>query len=255
MRYCGSKARLAKYIVPFLTSAIKDEETVFFDMCCGGCSIVSEVPHWNKIAVDSNEYLISLWRKLKDNVTNGFPYDGIPYDITEEQYDSIKKSYLNRDGRWPDYIIGYVGNALSYGSSWFNGFAKPNYNKRNSRGEPENHCHEAYNGLMKQLRNFKNIDTTEFICASFEKIHPSENSVVYTDPPYFSTKEYKDSFPHERFYQWCRDLANNGTKVFISEYQMPDDFKCIWEKDVPDGMGTTYKGDKQKRKTEKLFTL
>ena len=33
MRYCGSKKRYAKYIIPYLIGAIKDENTTFIDMC------------------------------------------------------------------------------------------------------------------------------------------------------------------------------------------------------------------------------
>lgn len=257
MRYQGSKARIAKDIVPILVAAIKDENTTFIDMCCGGCSIVSAMPHKKKVAVDSNPYVISLWDMLKSNIWNGFPCDNIPYEITEEQYNSIKQSWLNKDFRWPDYIIGYVGNALSYGSAWFNGFAKPNYNKRNKNGEPENHCHEAYNGLMKQLKEFKHMETTQFVCSSFNDFEMQilPNSVVYVDPPYINTKKYMDDFPHQEFYDWCRRLHDRGIKVFVSEYEMPKDFKCIWQKEVADGMGTTKTGRKQKTKIEKLFTL
>ena len=253
MRYCGSKKRFAKDIVPILSAALTDNETLFVDMCCGGCSIVSEVDHPNKMAVDSNHYVITLWNKLKENVINGYPMDNIPYEITEEQYNSIKKCYLNNDARWPDYIIGYVGNALSYGSSWFNGFAKVNYNKRNSKGEPENHCHEAYNGLNEQLRNFRYIENTRFLCGSFDTYSFPEHSVIYCDPPYFETKSYMDDFPHEKFWEWVRKMSREGHKVFVSEYTAPDDFKCIWEKTKKDGMGTTTKGNKQNVKTEKLF--
>ena len=253
MRYCGSKKKFANDIIPILLGAIDSEDTLFVDMCCGGCSIISEMPHKYKWGVDSNEYVIKLWNKLKTNVMNGYPGDNIPYDITEEQYKSIKQSYLNRDGRWEDYIIGYVGNACSYGGAWFNGFAKPNYNKRNGNGEPENHCHEAYNGLMKQLNGFHHIETTEFLCGSFDSFIYPEHSVIYADPPYFETKSYKDDFPHDRFWQWVRDMSNSGHKVFVSEYTAPSDFKCIWEKRKKDGMGTTKNGREQNIKVERLF--
>lgn len=252
MRYCGSKKRYAKYIIPYLIGAIKNENTTFIDMCCGGCSIVSEMPHKKKIAVDNNEYLISLWNKLKQNVLNGFPCDGIPFDITEEQYYSIKECWLNKDGRWPNYMIGYVANALSYGSSWFNGFAKPNYNKSNKYGQPENHCHEAYNSLKKQLLNFKFIENTNFICSSFENFEIPSDSVLYIDPPYIGTKKYKDDFPHEQFYEWCRKISKKNVKIFMSEYDAPDDFECIWQMEKKDGLGT-QKGKKQNIKVEKLF--
>lgn len=255
MRYCGSKKRFAKDIVPILMGSIKDENTLFVDMCCGGCSIVSEVPHTKKWAIDYNKYVIALWNKLKQNVINGYPGDNIPYEITEEQYNSIKECYLNNDIRWPDYIIGYVGNALSYGSSWFNGFVRTNYNKRNKKGEPENHCHEAYNGLMKQIRNFKHMDTTEFFYGSYDVFDFPEHSVIYVDPPYSFTKKYESDFDTDKFWNWVRKMSIMGHEVFVSEYTAPSDFKCIWQKEKKDGMATTKRGVKQNIKIEKLWKI
>lgn len=252
MRYCGSKKKFAQEIVPILMGAIKGQDTLFVDMCCGGCSIVSEVPHKNKWAIDSNKYVIDLWNKLKENVINGYPCDNIPYEINQEQYNSIKQSYINDDGRWPNYIIGYVGNALSYGSSWFNGFAKPNYNKRDKNGNPENHCHEAYNGLMKQLKGFKHVETTEFFCGSFDDFTFPEHTVIYVDPPYFETKSYLDDFDHIKFWNWAREMSSKGHYVYVSEYTAPSDFKCIWQKVKKDGMGSSRTGV-SKTRIEKLF--
>jgi DNA adenine methylase len=46
-------------------------------------------------------------------------------------------------------------------------------------------------------------------------------------------------------------MKDNGHRVFVSEYQMPKDFMCIWEKQVTNAMNqkNTYKP------TERLFTL
>lgn len=55
------------------------------------------------------------------------------------------------------------------------------------------------------------------------------DSVVYADPPYFSTRGYGDdeSFDHEAFYDWCE---NQKALVLISEFWMPEDrFVCIAE--------------------------
>ena len=255
MRYCGSKRRFANDIVPFIMKFINSEEQLFVDMFCGGCSIISEVPHSYKLGIDNNPYVIKMWQTLKKNVLNGHSCDNIPYDITEEQYASIKESYLNKDGRWPDHVIGYVGNACSYGGAWFNGFAKPNYNKCNKHGEPENHCHEAYNGLMKQLKGWYDMMGTDFICSSFEgsEKYFDPHSVIYCDPPYANTKKYMTDFPHDKFYDWCRKMTDEGHTVLVSEYEMPEDFICIWSKEKKDGMAACKKGDKANTKVEKLF--
>jgi len=68
----------------------------------------------------------------------------------------------------------------------------------------------------------------------------------------FGAELAKDAFDHEKFYTWCREKAAEGHQVFVSEYYMPDDFTCVWEKEV------TMKLAKQSNtdtRVEKLFTL
>ena len=66
-------------------------------------------------------------------------------------------------------------------------------------------------------------------------------SIIYCDIPYKDTKQYATSknFDHDKFWQWCRDMTKQGHKVFISEYQAPDDFICVWSKEVTNSMNTT----------------
>ena len=68
-----------------------------------------------------------------------------------------------------------------------------------------------------------------------------------------STKQYSTSknFDYEMFYNWCRAMKEDGHTVFVSEYQMPSDFKCIWQKEVTNAMNLTS----TKKPIEKLFTL
>jgi len=50
---------------------------------------------------------------------------------------------------------------------------------------------------------------------------------------------------------YCRALKDDGHTVFVSEYEMPSDFKCIWEKEITNSINPTL----TKKPTEKLFTL
>ena len=50
------------------------------------------------------------------------------------------------------------------------------------------------------------------------------DSVVYCDIPYIGKNPYLSDFDHEKFYDWARNI---GMPVYISEYQMPEDFVCI----------------------------
>lgn len=78
-----------------------------------------------------------------------------------------------------------------------------------------------------------------------------KKSVIYCDIPYKGTKQYSTSkgFDHNKFWEWCRTKTTDGNDVLISEYEAPDDFKCVWQKQITNSMHQrhTYKP------TEKLF--
>jgi DNA adenine methylase len=69
------------------------------------------------------------------------------------------------------------------------------------------------------------------------------------------TKKYESDFDHFVFWHWARQKSIDGYKVLVTEYNAPDDFKCIWQAKKKDGMGTTKTGNKQNTKIEKLFVL
>lgn len=241
MRYSGSKKRFARYIVPILENALEHDD-IFIDLFGGGMNIVCEVDCKIKLAYDYNRYVIALWNELKENGMKN-----IPEKLDEDTYYDMKRSYIDRDGRYPDYILGYVGNACSYGSAWWNGYAR--FNERKN----EDHIGEAYRGLERQLEKFKELKGTVFTYDSYDRVELPRNSVIYCDPPYASTKKYESDFDSEKFFEWVREMTAKGYKIFISEYDAPSDFVCIWEKDKKDGMGTSVKGKRQGVRTEKVF--
>jgi 16S rRNA G966 N2-methylase RsmD len=60
---------------------------------------------------------------------------------------------------------------------------------------------------------------------SYDEININDNSIIYADIPYKDTGGYnKQTFDHEQFYEWA---LNNKHPIYISEYNMPDDFKKI----------------------------
>lgn len=62
----------------------------------------------------------------------------------------------------------------------------------------------------------------------YRRIKILPDSVIYCDPPYRNTREYREqTFDHEAFYDWCEKQTS---LVLISEYWMPEDrFVCIAE--------------------------
>jgi DNA adenine methylase len=254
MRYSGSKAKIAKYIIPFIMKELKPGNA-YIEPFVGGCNVMDKVDWDWKIGWDLNNYVISMWCWIKSVNCNSFPKH-----ISEEDYYKMKE--LAKRGKYdankyPCPLIGYVGNACSYGSAWFNGYA--HYNKKKN----EDHILEAWNGLTKQVANFKNLKNTCFCTGSYEDALNIANlytnvgkqgCVVYCDPPYKNTKGYGvEGFCHEKFWDLVRHYSKLGVKIFVSEYEAPDDFKCVWSMERKDGMSTTKTGVKQKTKVEKLF--
>lgn len=70
MKYMGSKSRIAKHILPIILDGRKDGQ-YYAEPFCGGCNVIDKVPG-NRIANDSNPYLIAMWeRKLRVCVNPG----------------------------------------------------------------------------------------------------------------------------------------------------------------------------------------
>lgn len=237
MRYLGSKARVKKEIIPIITEHL-DGENQFVDAFMGGANIIDTVDYDKKVGLDISKYTIAVWANLKHSGINW-----VPEAFDEEEYYAVKRAY--KDGDYSVYnwaMIGYVGNCLSYGSKWWGGFAKFNPKKN------EDHVKEAYNGIKKQLNNFKHLNTTDFYVLSYDEYDYPENSVIYCDPPYMDSIGYESSFDHEKFWEWCRKMTMRGHHVYISEYTAPSDFKCIWRKAVKESVGKNVN-----QKVEKLF--
>lgn len=189
-----------------------------------------------KVGTDIHNYLIAVLSKLSEG---WIP----PEEITEEMYKDIQNNKEN----YPDYLVGYVGFQLSYGGKWFGGYRRDKVGKRN-------YSLEAYNNTIKQAPNLKD---TKFKCMDFRDLplDKIKGYVIYCDIPYRGTTKYAtDSFPYEEFYEWVKKVSVDNI-VLISEYSMPDDFTCIWQKETKTLLDSNKnKDDKNNIRVEKLFT-
>ena len=81
-----------------------------------------------------------------------------------------------------------------------------------------------------------------------------DKSFIYCDPPYENTTSYKNKFDHNKFWDWCREKAKQGHQIFISEYNAPDDFECVWSQEVKSSLSANGIAGGNKVSVEKLFT-
>ena len=232
MKYMGSKARIAKHILPIILKDRKEGQC-YVEPFVGGANMIDKVDGW-RIGGEFNEYIAEMWKAISIGVK--------PITITKEDYQEIKSNPDN----YPKWLVGWVGIACSYSGKWFGGFA----GKTVTLGGDRDYQAEAHTNLQKQLPNIKDV---EFIHSSYDKLEIPDQSIIYCDPPYEGTTKYKDDFDHNQFWQWCRDKAKGGHQVFISEYNAPDDFICVWQQEVKSSLSANGKSGGNKKSIEKLF--
>lgn len=213
MIYMGSKKRLPKELVPIIQSYITENTVGYIEPFVGGANVIDKIKCDNRYGFDIHKQLIELFIKLQNDI------DGIPNEIPYEEYMEVKNNKEN----YEDWYLGLVGFLGSFGAKYFGGYARHNkddFTEQIQRGSIKN--------LKKQYDDLKDV---KFECKDFREIKDIKGYVIYCDPPYkgatkYSTKE----FPYDEFYNWCREMSKDNV-VLISEYNMPEDFKCIWQKD------------------------
>lgn len=99
---------------------------------------------------------------------------------------------------------------------------------------------------LQSLEGLECLQSLEGLTGDYQSIAIMPNSVVYCDPPYRDTSDYKTAFDYDRFYDWLRSVP---FPVYVSEYAMPDDFVQVWQKEKICRL-SAYKNT---RTTERLF--
>lgn len=238
MKYMGSKSRIAKYIVPIIQEYIdKNEIKNYLEPFVGGANVIDKVKCDNKYGFDNNKYLIALLKQAQIDPS------AFPKTIDKSTYDYVRQNY--QDCSFDDWFIGLAGFCASYNAKWFGGYAN---DVKTKIGTVRNYTDEAIRNLVKQSTNLEGI---KFKCRDFKLINTNKVNgfVVYNDIPYRNSTKYgNNEFDYEYFYAWCRKLSKNNI-VLTSEYWMPDDFECIWQKEIKCTLDNNSRTDK----VEKLF--
>lgn len=234
MKYMGSKSRIAKNILPIILKNRKDNQ-YYIEPFVGGCNMIDKISN-PRMAIDNNKYLIAMWKGLQDNLIR-------PREIPKDYYSLVRTSYNNKDNQYSDFIIGWVGFTASFNGRFFDG-------GYSGQSKGRDYIQEQIKNIEKQIPFIHGI---EFYSGDYKTINYPPNSIIYCDPPYKDTKQYSTSknFNHEEFWEWCRLMKSQGHKIFISEYDAPEDFECIWQKEITNSLNTniTYKA------IEKLYTI
>lgn len=232
MKYMGSKNRIAKHILPII---LKDRQPnqYYVEPFVGGCNMIDKVDGL-RIGGEFNKYIANMWIELEKGWMPKNNYTKEDYIFAKDNKDKCL------------YLTGYLGISCSYSGKWFGGFAGQVQTKEGIRDYQK----EAYKNLLKQLPSIKGIS---FKHNSYDELEVPDNSVIYCDPPYAGTTKYKDDFDHENFWNWCREKSKQGHQVFISEYNAPEDFECVWSMEVKSSLSANGQSGGNKNSIEKLF--
>lgn len=162
LKYMGSKARIAKYILPII---LKDREPnqYYVEPFVGGANIIDKVDGL-RIGADINEDLI--------NLLNGLKNEWIPKETyTKEDYINAKNGLNNCP-----IETGYISINCSYSGKYWGRYAGKSETKQGLR----DYTNEAYKNVTKQSKLIKDI---MFIHSSYHELEIPNNSIIYCDPP------------------------------------------------------------------------
>ena len=239
MKYMGSKARIAKHILPII---LKDRapDQLYVEPFVGGANLIDKVGG-RRLGADNNLSLIAL--------LSGLEQGWIPKEsYTKEEYLSAQRG----ENKCP-IETGYISINCSYSGKFWGRYA----GKSNTAQGVRDYTNEAFKNVVKQAPNLKGVN---FIHSDYADLAIEPHSLIYCDIPYKGTYSEiegygKLSFDHEAFWEWCREKTEQGHTVFVSEYNAPDDFECVWQQEVKSSLSANGKSGGSKKSVEKLFVF
>lgn len=203
LQYFGGKTKIVKPLTEYLES-VRKENQVYLEPFVGGGIVCSRMSGKRK-ANDYNEYLIEMYKAIQ----NGY---ALPENISEEEYKYIRD---NKDEN--KVLTGFVGFGCSFAGKFFGGYA---------RQKGYNFASGSKRSLLKKMKTMMDV---EFSNKDYKTLNPKD-CLVYCDPPYKDTVQPYglSSFDTEEFWDVMREWSKNND-VYISEYEAPNDFKCVLE--------------------------
>lgn len=235
MKYMGSKARIAKHILPII---LKDRQPGqwYVEPFMGGCNTLDKVDN-PRIGADTHSELVAMYKALQDG--------WMPPDlVTEDDYNGLKKS-------GGDHLRGYVGFSMSFGGKWWGGYRR---DKPGQHGDMENMVTQSRRSKAAAMKQIAALDGCRFVHSGYLDLDIPPNSIIYCDPPYKGTTAYRGGFDHDTFWSWCETQVAWGHKVFVSEYQAPEGWECVWHSSLSNTLSRTGVSAAKERLFTKTIT-
>lgn len=236
--YQGGKQRLSKQIVDIILEQNKiDENTKFYDLCCGSGSITLELVNQginpkNIIMVD-----IGLWGFFWESIANSNfnlkifknEIDKLPsIDKIQEYLKEINKKPIEKDLVVYHFLLQQAGSFGAKeinikGDKWINSTFR-NYwmpTEKSNRKSPVNPMMPMPDSLYLRVESIVNNLLGNINAIQGDVLMTdwdfNRNSIIYIDPPYKNTSFYKNNFDYEIFIERYRCCST----IYISEgYEM-----------------------------------
>ena len=263
--YKGSKNSIAKWIVSELPPA-----EYFVDLFCGGCAVT----HAAMLSGKYKKFIINdidgrMPRFFIDCIKGKYTLENHPEWISREKFEREKEQDAYIDICWS---FGNNGKDYLYGKDVEpvkKTFHEAVYGDTRAFDDmgiktPSDMPKEPYERYLSYLRLFnsemvnlerllglerlQSLQSLQSLQRDYQEVDLPADSVIYCDIPYKGTKCGKyGGFNHERFYKW----AENQENLYISEYDMPDNF--VEFANIEKIILSAANGN-DKKSVEKLFT-
>jgi DNA adenine methylase len=232
MQYVGGKNRFANEIIAYMPIC----ETLI-EPFVGGGGFTRHAVKSGKFSKffcsDANEYVIEYFHAIQ---SGWMPKDS----YSQDEYLTMKKAWQNKDfSTYSKPEMSVVGHTMGFLGRFF--------------GIPKvcsQRCRVPHKyPIISATKDATWVGNVNFrLCYYDEVVIPDNRCVIYCDPPYINTRAYMNvpKFDHNKFYDWVRELSKQHY-VYISELVMPDDFECIWSRQM------TGNGKMSTNRIEKLF--
>ena len=223
--YRGSKAQIAKYIVPIIQSYVKD---VYIEPFVGGANVLAHITAQHRYGYDNNRWLIALFRNA-DKVAL------LPDFLSRDEFSKVREYYYYAQkngvvcGAYEEWYVGAVGFLASFGGGFFAAGYGAAYEKTK-----RNMFLERKGNFLDQKQLLKGV---VFECKDYRDMDIPYGATVYCDPPYAGTTPYIGSFDSIAFWQWAKEQAKRAT-VLVSELRCmldESEVELLWQGKIKHG--------------------
>ena len=287
--YLGSKRKSAGKIYQTIKN-LNPNSSVLVDLFCGGFAISEYFikQGWSVIANDKNKYVVTLIKKVTEE---GSDDKEVTKFVTREKFNKVLGNPDDYEDWYVGYVMcvwSFGNNQKSY---LFGKDTEPykraghelviNKNQDLIKDLIPNIPQKYLDGILgldnwhkrrialrkvsvalktrifelqrlEQLQQLQQLERLELYSGDYREVKIPKEAIIYCDPPYKGVETYReDGFNHDEFWDWAREQSKTN-KIYISEYQAPDDFKIV----LRFNQNSTYAGGNNKDQPDEcLFTI